>query len=421
MEEVNLKLLKDELDMKLHSYRTNQFSKDILDYFSKARINNTLQSSHNFDSILSAKNEWEACVDCLEHQAMVVLDHDLNVIRVNRTIELWGWGEVDKVSGIHILNLIEPATENNSSNDWCQLDLQTNAEWESSKLSTNKKFRFSFYPNRDIDSMHHNDDCYAVLLISDITEKVKQKTKNYVCYDKMDSNTIDGQTNLVEKSEKRIQQLAEQLINTQESERKRISSELHDGIGQMLSALKFQVESVVSESIKSSQQRKNDTVLFDVLDNIKIALSDLRRISVDLRPSSIDDFGLLIALRLFVDQYNKVYTSLSVDLQLDVYESSIPDNNKDVIYRIIQEAMNNIAKHAYATKISLQLLQSDIGLLLRISDNGVGFDVDKIEKDKKSGLGLKSMRERAVSSGAKFTMSSNSSLGTIVQLFWKVD
>ena len=417
MESGDLKLLKDELETQLHSYRANQFSEDIINHCSGDGSQDILDV--DLQAILSAKNEWESCVDSLEHQAMIILDHELKVVRVNRTVEIWGWGSVTDVCGAHVLTLIKPALENDTVKDLVQLDIQANTEWESHNSVTDRKYRFSFYPNRDIDSFHHDDSCYAVLLVSDITgKKLPLINTNIINRRKKDLFDKDHQADLVEKTEKRMHQLAEQLINSQEFERKRVSSELHDGVGQILSALKFQIESVVGESKNTSKQRKNDVVLSNVLDNIKVALTDLRRISVDLRPSVIDDLGLIMALKWFAGEYKKVYTGVKVDLQLDAQESTLSDKNKNLIYRIIQEAMNNIAKHAYAGNIFLQLTKSENGLLLRISDDGCGFDLDEVKKSKKSGLGLKSMEERALDSGANFTMSSNPSSGTTIQIFW---
>ena len=423
MEDLNLRILKEELAAQLHSYDVNQFSKDILSSCTAAESLDDEKTDSQFESILSAKNDWEFCVDSLEHQVLSILDQDLKIIRANRTIETWGWSDVNKVKGTHFLNLIKPVIDNESTDDWykewCQLDIQSIVEWESINYTTGKKYRFSFYPNRDIDSSHHDSSCYAVMLICDMTKK-KSRNPMQRIQNRRESDTQEKneQNILYIESQKRLHQLASQLINSQELERKRVSSELHDGVGQILSALKYQVESVVSESKNTSQQRKNDIVLDSVLENIKIALNDLRRISVDLSPSAIDELGLQMAMLWFSEEYKKVYTKINVEFHLDFYESKVCDENKNIIYRIVQEAMNNIAKHAYAKNIYLQLIDSANGLLLRITDDGCGFDIDKVKAKSKSGLGLKSMEERAINSGAKFTMSSNTSLGTTIQFFW---
>lgn len=428
MEDKNLKLLKEELSTQLDSYSFNDAAIDILNHVISNENDGADMTSSNekFDRILSAKNDWESCVDALEHQAMIILDDELRVIRANRTIELWGWADVKNVAGTHILNLIKPAIENDSISDWvdewCQLDIQKSVEWESNNTVTGKKFRFSFYPNKDIDSLYHNDDFYAVLVIADITnEKNLVSKKNLLNGRLVDEVHLDDTLNnkLAAESEQRLHKLADQLINSQADERRRVSSELHDGVGQILSALKYQVEALLHDSNTTFKKRKSDIIFSDVLDNIKIALSDLRRISVDLRPSVLEDLGLLMTLRWFTGEYNKVYSTLNVDLKIDASESEIKEEHKAVIYRITQEAMNNIAKHAKANNILLSLTKSKSGLLLRISDDGCGFNLKEIKEDKDRGLGLDSMEERALKSDATFKMSSNVLSGTVVQVFWE--
>ena len=427
MEDVILKRVKEELSAQLDSYRLVNTSKDILLHFINKENDWVSSSFEKFDSILSAKNEWESCVDSLEHQAVIVLDDELKIIRTNRTIELWGWADVKDVRGTHIINLIKPAIEHSLVNDWvnewCQLDTQSNVEWVSNCFITDKTFRFSFYPNRDVESFYHDDSCYAVMLITDITNQkeliLKSNDFNITENSQIKTNLFKKEKEKIKESEDRLHQLANKLIRSQESERKRVSGELHDGLGQLLSALKYQIESVVLESSKTSKKRKDDIVINSVLNNITTALSELRRISVDLRPSILDDLGLVMTLRWFANEFANIYTELNVDLYIDISESDVSDENKNIIYRIVQESMNNIAKHANAKNIFIHLTKSDSGILLRVTDDGCGFDIKKTKRNKKSGVGLKSMEERAVNSGGEFKMNSIELSGTVVQVFWK--
>jgi len=427
MDDATLKLLKEELTTQLQSYGFNENSKNILnDVTNNDHINDMTKPNDKFDTILSAKNEWESCVDALKYQAIVILDKNLKVIRTNRTIETWGWADVTTVRGTHILNLITPAIQHASSqnwiDEWCQLDTQSNAEWVSNNFKSDKTYRFSFFPNRDIDSLYHNDNCYAVMLITDISNQNTLKSEdNHPTINNNDTANESGDTDLIRLSAYRLHQLANKLIQSQENERKRVSSELHDGLGQLLSALKYKVELAVIESEKKVDEKENNVVLNDILQNVTFALSELRRVSTDLRPSVLEDLGILMTLRWFTNEYNKIYTDLNVDLQLDITEMDIPEEIKSVIYRIVQESMNNIAKHSDAGNIFVYLAKSESGILLRIKDDGCGFDLKKVKQSKKTGLGLKSMEERAVNSGAKFTMKSGKISGTIVQVFWSED
>lgn len=415
MDDDDLKLLKGELTAQLDSYGFNESALDIFNHIKGETGDNSDPKKPNtkLNKILSAKNEWEFCVDALEHQAIVILDENLKVIRANRTIELWGWTEVTKVRGTHILNLITPAIQHASSSEWidewCQLDTQSNAEWVSDNFKTGKSYRFSYFPNRDIDSIHNSENCYAVMLITDISQQNNLSAVN-------ESNE---DTDFIRLSAYRLHQLANKLIQSQENERKRVSSELHDGLGQILSALKYKVEFAAIEA----KDKKIDTkdVLDDILENVTVALTELRRVSSDLRPSVLEDLGIILTLKWFTEEYNKIFTKLKVDLQIDIKEIDIPDSYKHIIYRIVQEAMNNIAKHSDANNIYVHLTKPKSGILLRIKDDGSGFDINKVKQSEKSGLGLKTMEDRALSSGAKFTMKSNALSGTIVQVSWPTE
>ena len=425
MDDAHLKLLKEELTAQLDSYSFNETSKDILNHVTNKDHKNDESMELN-NTILSAKNEWEYCVDSLENQAIIILDDGLKVIRANKTIELWGWADVKEAAGMHILNLIQPALEHDSVNhwinEWCQLDTQANAEWVSNNFKSGKTFLFSYYPNKDIDSTHHNGDCYAVMVITDISNQKILCSQENDSTSKLNSLSTENDDNdYIRLSAYRLHQLSSRLIQSQEDERKRISSELHDGLGQTLSALKYQVEAAIIEAKESFDPGKNGATLNNILTSTTAALAELRRISVDLRPSILEDLGILMTLKWFTNEYNKVYADLNIDLQFNILELDIPDEYKSIIYRIVQESMNNIAKHSDAKNIFIHLTKSESGILLRITDDGCGFDLEKVRNDKKSGLGLKSMEERAVNSGAKFTMNSSVSSGTVVQVFWSND
>ena len=414
MEDNKLKLLKDELTAQLDSFGFNDAAVDIFNHVKEHGEDNYGSKGSKLKNILSAKNEWEFCVDAIENQAFVILDENLKVIRANRTIELWGWAEVTKVRGTHILSLITPAIQHASSSEWidewCQLDTQSNAEWVSTNYTTDKTYRFSYFPNRDIDGIHHSEHCYAVMLITDISKQ------NNLSSDDTSSTTDNGETDLIRLSAYRLHQLANKLIQSQESERKRVSSELHDGLGQILSALKYKVEFASIEA--KNKPIEVEVVLSDILENVTVALSELRRVSSDLRPSVLEDLGIILTLKWFAAEYNKIYTNLNVEFQIDVKEIDIPDESKHIIYRIVQESMNNIAKHSDAKNIYVLLTKNKSEILLRVKDDGSGFDLDKVKQKEKAGMGLNTMEERAIGSGAKFMMKSNALSGTVVQVSW---
>jgi PAS domain S-box-containing protein len=223
-------------------------------------------------------------------------------------------------------------------------------------------------------------------------------------------------------SESRLRQLSEQVMLAQEKERQRVAAELHDGIGQTLSAVKFSVETGISR-ICEQPSEESFRLLEGVVPKIQDAIEEVRRISMALRPSILDDIGILATLTWFCRESSLVYTDLRIQLQLDIKEEMIPVPVKVVIFRIVQEAFNNAVKHSNAELMRITLNHTDAIVELNIEDNGVGFDVRKVCANGKrvlGGLGLTSMRERAEYTGGIYSLESNQGKGTKIRVTWPV-
>lgn len=209
-----------------------------------------------------------------------------------------------------------------------------------------------------------------------------------------------------------LENLSSEIIKTQENERKRISRELHDGIGQILTAIKINLE--IRKNKKEVDIKK---IAKETEENIKLierVIEDLRRISHDLRPSMLDDFGLLSTIQSYVKDYEQL-TGLQVVLNLDLQnkEAFLPDQEIN-LFRIIQEGLSNIAKHSKATKASIKLFLSNGEINLEIEDNGIGFDINKIEdfQPKDFSFGLLNMKERCKILGGELKIISHLNKGT---------
>jgi signal transduction histidine kinase len=216
-------------------------------------------------------------------------------------------------------------------------------------------------------------------------------------------------------SEARLRLLSSQLITIQENERKRVARELHDGIGQMLTAIKFRVEDTLQKESKGKGESRAK-ILERVIPMIRESIEEVRRIQMDLRPSILDDLGILATIGWFTREFQKVYSHVSIEKQIDIEETEVPDPLKTVLFRIIQEALNNIAKHSKADFVRLFLKKAEDKIELRIEDNGMGFDLENYRK----GLGLTSMRERAELSGGSFAIESTPGKGTTIRAEWHV-
>jgi signal transduction histidine kinase len=150
---------------------------------------------------------------------------------------------------------------------------------------------------------------------------------------------------------------------------------------------------------------------------IQRSMEDVRRIGMNLRPALLDDLGLLPTIGWFVREYQTTYPSIRVKKQTEIEEAQLPDPLKAVIYRILQEAMNNIAKHSKANLVSIFLMRKkDDRIELVIEDNGIGFDRESVKR----GLGLGSMRERAELSVGSFDIESVKGRGTVIRASWPI-
>ena len=221
------------------------------------------------------------------------------------------------------------------------------------------------------------------------------------------------------KSDKELRVLSNQLLSAEEKERKRIARELHDGIGQALSAIKFSVENALLEQ-RAADNPIDQGSLEAVIPLTQKTIEEVRRIVKDLRPSILDDLGILATIRWFCREFQNVYTGIRIETTIGVEENHVSPYLKTTIYRIMQEALNNVAKHSQANFVHLQLKKNKRHLNLSIQDNGRGFNLDKAMalKTSRRGFGLASMRERAELSGASFEVNSVEDTGTVIKVVW---
>lgn len=213
--------------------------------------------------------------------------------------------------------------------------------------------------------------------------------------------------------EQRIRSLS--IIEAQENERRRISRELHDGLGQLLSATKLKLG--MFEFVQSQNKEKFNELIKEVDSIISKAIVEARRISHDLRPTTLDDFGLIPALRILCQEFSKL-TGIKVKFQVSQLLERIDQKVEIAIYRIIQESFNNISKYAEATEVILDLYRKENFVFVRVKDNGKGFDIAEAIKNKKMGrgFGLLNMKERAELVGGKVDIITAAGQGTEVLL-----
>lgn len=218
---------------------------------------------------------------------------------------------------------------------------------------------------------------------------------------------------MMQESEKKLRSLSVQLLDAQEKERKRVSHELHDSIGQVLASIKFGMENVIQQIDQTSGQPARKT-LETSIGLIKNAMEEVRRISVDLRPSILDDLGILATLSWFFREFETIYSGIRIEKRMDLREEDVPEALKIVIYRVLQEALNNVAKHSGTDRVGISLRRTGAAIELAIEDHGAGFDLMSTH----AGLGLGSMRERVEITGGNFSLESSVGKGTVISARW---
>ena len=222
----------------------------------------------------------------------------------------------------------------------------------------------------------------------------------------------------VKESEKQLRSLSSQLMAAQENERRRVVQELHDGLGQSLTAIKFKVEAFLQELGRSRMKAKAKPLEL-VISIIQQCVREIHRIQTDLRPSALD-LGILQTISWLCREFEGTFSGIRIEKQLDVTEEEVEDSLKTAIYRICQEALNNVSKHSQATRVDLAVRTTGQTMELVIKDNGRGFDLQEARSMDKTtcGIGLSSMRERTEYLGGSFFIESAKGKGTLMKASW---
>lgn len=209
----------------------------------------------------------------------------------------------------------------------------------------------------------------------------------------------------------RLQQLSRRLLEVQERERRHLARELHDDIGQALTALKIQLESLALTSGAGALRER----LAESAETTRHALERVRLLSLSLRPPQLDDLGLVAALRSHLDRQAAV-GRLIPHFEAEDVPRALPPVVETACFRIAQEAINNVLRHAAASNIWLRLFVAGEKLALSVRDDGRGFDPETALRGAAGGasLGLASMEERATLAGGALQLRSAAGQGTVL-------
>jgi PAS domain S-box-containing protein len=215
-------------------------------------------------------------------------------------------------------------------------------------------------------------------------------------------------------SEKRLRFLSSRLFEAQEHERRRLSKELHDQLGHDLVLLKSSLRSIEKKLAENQEALKNECE--NTLTTVNEIIENVRRISRDLMPSILEDLGLVASIRWLVENFSKQH-SIRVTLDVEYVDHLFSPGIQVNLYRIFQETLTNISKHAAATRVSLEVKEEKGCVAFRVQDNGKGFEVNKVmdRKLNNKGVGLTAMNERIRMVGGSFEIQSRPGEGTKIE------
>ncbi len=207
----------------------------------------------------------------------------------------------------------------------------------------------------------------------------------------------------------KLKNLTQRVFDAQEEERGRVARELHDGISQILVGVRFALESALRKLERGTGSVSEP--LGQGIDNLGTAISEVRRISRDLRPGILDDLGLGPAVKTLAEEFEQ-RTGIKTHFKTVVFRNRLDPEAKTALYRIAQEALTNIERHAAATEVSVDLRGHKRGATLRIADNGVGIAP---EARRAAGLGLRNMQERVEQLDGTMRLLSAKGTGTVIE------
>ena len=220
----------------------------------------------------------------------------------------------------------------------------------------------------------------------------------------------------LKESQKHLQELSRKSIETLESDRQTTAKALHDGIGASLAAIKFRLESIVEEIAQHPQQAAAS--LEESIAYLQDTIRETKQISAKLRPTMLDDLGLLSTITWYMRQFSKKFGNIQLRPRIEAQEEDIPEPLKILICRVLQESLHNAAKYSQAEEVYISLKTDPQKIVLEVADNGNGFDVQEAlgRHDPLNGYGLASMQEHAEIADGSLTIDSTPGEGTCIKM-----
>jgi|GEM_PF-3472853 len=392
----------------------------------KGRIPGKISTRNNLVLIEQAKQEWEVTGDSLP-QFVCLIDQTGLIRRANRTVERWGLGQVTKVKGLGLHALFHPGCPDSDcyladfwDRGWKNLANDQATECEAADPILDRFLNFQLRPIAPQSSRRRVlTGTVGVVVVEDVTARKAAEAALQQAHVELEQRVVERTAELaravtalkqeilertqaevenarlleeVQQSREQMRHLARQTVSAQEAERQRLSRELHDDAGQALIALKLRLDTI-RRNLPTGAGQLGDQ-FNEAVELAETTMERLRTLAWDLRPPALDTTGLDATLDSLCQDFAG-YTQLAVEYQGKPV-NGLPDSADICLYRFLQEALTNVAKHAQAGHVSVRLESDDRQILLSVADDGCGFDqaVQLSPARTSRGIGLLGLRER---------------------------
>ena len=401
------------------------------------------RNMHNA-AIARAKREWQCIADVLP-QMVCLLDRNGHIVRANLVVERWLTSPVRGVLGLGLHELLH----RDCRSDTCALRTALKVAWnELSRTAASEfeltdelldktvKVELKLMPS-SLDDPSAGQTNYAVFMASDITLlrsaqegqrllnqelelRVRERTEELLTAVRglrAEVTRRELAEHSLRNSRNELSLLSEQLMKAQEVERKRIAQDLHDAVGQSLSAIKYSLERAL-QMLATPKLGNPLHVLNKTVEYVQHTIEEVRTISENLRPALLDGLGAVSAIRWLCREWGEVFSGIDVEINLHVTDADIQEPLGTTLFRTVQESLNNVALHSKATRVTVSICRENSTLRADVTDNGMGFDPDG--ESLRHGHGLRGMRERAAASGGDFSLTTYPGGGTQLTVLWPI-
>jgi PAS domain S-box-containing protein len=355
---------------------------------------------------LGRQLRWQASMLERAHDAIFMWELDGPIVSWNHGAELlYGYTKEEAV-GQRSDQLLQ--TERPNSEAEFKEALERDGEWIGEIYHTTADGRRLAVESRRQLLVEPDRQRYALEICRDITERLELEAELRRSHEDLEQQ-VHARTRKLASANRLLRRLSRQVLEAQETERRRVARELHDEIGQALTGVKL-----LLETSSRRNAAKMNSALAGVGDAIDEALTRVRELSLDLRPAMLDSLGLLPTLLWRFETYTS-QTGIQVAFHHAGLEQRFAPEVETGAYRVIQEALTNVARHAAVPVVRVELEATDQALRIYVIDEGLGFDAEEVIASGRS-TGLAGMRERATLLGGTFVLSSAPGAGATIEV-----